>query len=826
MKRLAAAWRFAWRELLSGELTLLALALLVAVCATSSVAFFADRVRQGLTLHANQLLAADLAIESDAPLPSSLVLSARQAGLQVSGSQTFPSMVTTAGAVALASLRAVPDNYPLRGEMRVRLADGKVRVGAWRPAPGDAWADSRLMARLGIRLGDRLRLGNLSLRLSGELLREPDGALAGYSFMPRLLFNQADVTATGLLGPGARARWRLMVSGQPVAVDAWRRGVEARLPAGARVESVEDARPELRSAMTRARRFLGLTAMLTATLAAAAMMLAVRRFLARQWQPVAVLRCLGLTGTEITGLFATVLLALALIGGGLGSALGYGVQAALAGIAIPDAGETLPPPAVWLIGLGPASALLLLIGLALPPVMALRRVPPSAVLRAEVPPRSVGMGLPPLAILLLIALSLWQMDDWRLAGWLLAGMSGYFLVAGGAAWCLVLGSRRLSRGEGAIGWRFGVAALARRPWLAVLQVVALSTGLMALLTLTVVRTDLLDAWRQSLPPDAPNQFVINLQPDQVQDFNAMFAAARLPMPEIAPIARGRLLAINGRPVQPAQYRDEQAQRLAGREFNLSWRDAPPEANRLVAGQWWSTAAVDEFSLEQEMAQAMGIRLGDLLTFDVAGTQLVGRVTSLRTVAWNSFRLNFFVLAPRAMLASRATSLVAAFYLPPAQRGFADRLVRRFANLTAVDVSDVLDQVREVIDRLAQAVEALFVLTLCAGVLVLWAALGATRDERLADAALMRALGASRRQLRTVVLAELLWLGGFTGLLAGSGAMLLGAFAGWKLLELPLRCNGLLPVLGLLCGMLLVPLAGWPLLRRVVRQTPLSTLQAR
>jgi putative ABC transport system permease protein len=823
MRRLGAIWRFVRREGLSGELTLLALALLLAVSATSSVAFFADRVRQGLVLHANQLLAADLVIDADAALAPAFAASARRAGLQVSGSVTFPSMVAASGPMALASLRAVADNYPLRGDMQVRMADGRLRQGALRPPSGEAWADARLMSRLGAKLGDSLQIGNRRLRLTGELQREPDSALDPFNFMPRLLFNQADLGATGLLGPGARARWRLMVSGRLAAVDAWERAIAPRLPAGARIESVEEARPELRHAMDRVRHFLALTAMMTVTLAASAMVLAARRYVARHWQAVAVLRCLGASRREIVVLFGAVFVLLGLGGGLLGSAFGYGIQAALAGMAIPDAIDSLPEPAAWLFALGPATALLLLIGLALPPIVSLSRVPPWAVLRADTPPRSAGLALPPLTVLVLMALSLWQMDDWRLTAWLCAGMSGYGLIAGLLAWLMVRGTRYLAHG-GAIGWRFGVAALSRRPWLAVLQAVALSMGLAALLTLTMVRADLLDTWRRGLPVNAPNQFVINLQPDQVRTFTSLFASARLPAPTMAPIARARLVAINARPVRPAQFASDEAVRLASREFNLSWSDRLPPANRLLAGGWWAPQALGEFSVEQGVAQKLGIRLGDRLTFDLAGQPLEGRVTSLRAVVWDSFRVNFFVLTPRAMLAGHTTSLVTSFYLPPSRRAFADQLVRRLPNLTVIDVSAVLDQLRVVIDRLAHTVEAMFALTLAAGVLVLSAALGATRDERLRDAGLMRALGASRRQLRSVVLAELLWLGAFTGLLAGLGAMLLGALASWKLFDLPVYFNGSLLLVGMLAGAVLVPLTGWPLLRRVLRQSPMSTLR--
>lgn len=818
-------WRFARRELMSGELTLLALALLLAICALCSVAFFSDRVQKGLTVRANQLLAADLVLEADAPVPPALRAEAVRRGLDLAESTAFPSMVMTDASVALANLKAVSRSYPLRGQVTVRLVDGRVLQGAFRPEPGTAWADVRLLTRLGLKAGDRVRVGHLSLLLTGEIVREPDGALSLYNFIPRLMFNQADLAASGLIVPGARARWRLMLRGRAPAISAYADWVRSRLPRGARIESVEEARPEVREAMERARRFLGLTAMLSVALAAAAISLAVRRYLARHWQSVAVLRCLGLTSPEVLRLFAGLLGVMAVLCGLAGAAAGYGLQSALTRFALPVPADLLPAPEPWLGMLGPVLALLLLIGLALPPLAAVRRVPPLVVLRADMGPGQGGLGAPLAFVLAMLGLAFWLLSDLRLALWMFAGMAGFLLFSGTMAGLMLAGARALAHGRGAVGWRFGVVSLMRRPWLAVLQVVALSAGLMALLTLTVVRDDLLSAWRHSIPADAPNQFAINVQPAQADAFRAAFRAAGLAVPELAPMVRARLTAINQRAVTPSAYRDGEARRLAEREFNLSWRDTLPPANRIVAGQWWHDRSQDAFSVEEGLARKLGISLGDTLTFDIAGTRVDGPVTSLRSVAWDSFRVNFFVLAPRHMLDGQAASLVSSFYLPPARQAFGSALVHAFPNLTLIDVSEVLGELRDVAERLSHAVEAMFVLSVMAGVLVLWAALGATRDERLADAALLRMLGASRRQVHAAVLGELIWLGVFTGLAAGAGAMALGALAADRLFDLPPLLNWRLLPLGALLGMLLVPLAGWPLVRRVLRRAPVEVLRS-
>jgi putative ABC transport system permease protein len=348
--------------------------------------------------------------------------------------------------------------------------------------------------------------------------------------------------------------------------------------------------------------------------------------------------------------------------------------------------------------------------------------------------------------------------------------------------------------------------------------------LLALLTLTVVRDDLIGAWQRSLPPDAPDTFLINLQAPQRSDLTQAFAKVGRTAPDALPMTRARLTEINGKPVKAADYEDERAQRLVTHEFNLSWRDAANPRNQIVAGQWWQPgSSTPQFSLEEGLANTLRLKQGDMLTFDIAGTTWQAPVTSLRKVAWDSFQPNFFVIAPSGWMGGQAASYIASYRAPDA--GFNNRLVAALPNVTVVDISTIVREVRAVIDRLALAIEAMFALTLAAGVLVLWAAMAATRDERLYDVALLRALGASRRQVRSVLLAELAWLGGVAGLMAGGGAMALGALVAVQLFNLPLALNLWLLPLGMLAGGTVVALAAWPLLRRVTHTPPSEVLRA-
>ncbi|MEN3029646.1 ABC transporter permease [Chromobacterium amazonense] len=818
--------RFIRRELAAGELTILGLALLVAVAAMSSVAFFSDRVEKALTTQATQLLAADLVLSGNQPAPEALRAEARRRGLQTADNITFPSMAFAGGQATLAQYKAVSAGYPLRGETTVKLADGSEQSGQLQPAPGSAWADARLIGRLKLKLGDEIGVGNARLKLSGVIVREPDGSMDIYNFIPRLMFNSADLPATGLVQEGSRIRWRLLFAGEDRQIADFRGWLRQHKPKGARLENVEEMRPEIRTGLERARRFLGLTAMLTVALAAAAVALVVRRYLQRHWQQVAVLRCLGLGSREVWGLFVSLFLLLGALAGLLGTLAGFAVQLGLMRLFSGYVGEVLPDPGwlPWLIG--PLASLLLLAGLALPPLMGIRDVSPAAVLRNELPPTRQGVVGPVLALATLLGLASWQVGEWTLAAWLLLAMLAFLAVSGGLALGLVLLMRRLPRG-GQIGWRFGIANMARRRWLAVLQIASLSVGLMALLTLTVVRDDLIGAWQRSVPADAPNKFVINIQANQLDAVRDAFAVEGRPQPELAPMARARLIAINEQPVRPAAYDNEQARRLAEREFNLSWRAELPPGNQVVSGKWWEDGkrVKPQFSVERGLANTLGIRLGDTLVFDLAGTTYRAKVTSLREVPWDSFRVNFFVIGTPGQFRQQPASWITSFRLAPADEAFADRLVERFPNLTVIDVGSILAEVRAMVDKLTRAIEAMFLLALAAGVLVLWASLTATRDERLADIGLMRALGASRKQVRRVVLAELIWLGAVSGLLAALGAMGIGVLAAVKLFSLPLLLNAWLLPIGMASGVLVVTLAGWPLVGKVTRTPPLTVLRA-
>ena len=820
------ALRLLVRDWRAGELRLMALSVVVAVASFTAVAFFADRVRLALSQEASQLLGADLVVASEQPPDPALQGLARDMGLRTAHSVRFPSMAAAGTASVLVEVKAVGEGYPLRGRMSVVQEDGGTRVVTGPPAAGTAWLDERALARLGLVPGGQVSLGDRRFRVAGRISADPEASIGFLNLAPRVVVAEADLASTGLVQPGSRIRWRFMVAGAPAAVDGFRAALGPRLGPGQRVEDVREARPELRSALERAERFLGLASLLAAVLAAVAVALSARRYARRHTDHCAMLRCLGASRSATVGLHAVQVATVGLAAGVAGSLAGFAAQAVLAGLLAPMVEVPLPPPGVLPALQGVMAGLVMLAGFALPPLVSLGRVPALRVLRRDLSaPGGAGLAAHAAGLGAVAALVFWHAGEARLGGLVLGGLALGGLAAAALAAVLVRVAASAGRRAG-FAWRFGLANLGRRASGSVVQVVALGTGLLALLLLSVTRADLLEGWRQSLPREAPNRFLVNVQPEQLEPLRQFFAAEALPAPVFHPMVRARLVAIGGRAVSAASYADERARRLVDREFNLSWANRLHDDNRILAGNWWGggAAAPAQFSVEKGIADALGIRVGDMLTYQVAGTRVEAPVTSLRHVAWDSFRVNFFVLAPPGLLEGQPATWVTSFHLAPGAGAVMDRLVQRFPNLLVIDVAAVLAQVQSMVEQVVRAVEFLFLFSLAAGVLVLLAAIQATHDERVREAALLRALGAAAGRVRRAQLAEFLVVGALAGAFAAVGASGLGWLLARQVLSLPYTVNPWLWPAGLVAGAAVVALAGLAGTRGVLRVSPMAVLR--
>ncbi|NRF70093.1 FtsX-like permease family protein [Aquincola sp. S2] len=836
---LGLAWRQGWRDFRAGELRLLMVAVMLAVAALTAVGFFASRLEAALARDARALLGGDAVVASDQPAPPAFADKARALGLRVVSSATFPSMARApddkGGESRLVALKAVTEGYPLRGTMRVKAgpaaAEEKLSTG---PPRGGVWADAALLEALQLQVGDGLMLGEQRLTIHRVIVLEPDRGAGFMSFAPRVMLHAGDLASTGLIQPASRVTYRLAVAapeGRPTderQVREFVRWAEAHIAEaklrGLRTESLESGRPEMRQTLDRAQRFLNLVALLAALLSAVAVAIAARDFAQRHLDDCAMLRVLGAPQRAIAGAYALEFGAIGLLASLLGVALGFAVHFIFVRLLANLLEAALPAPTLAPAAFGIGVGLTLLVAFGLPPVLQLARVPPLRVIRRDVggvKAASVGVllaGSAGFAALLVAASS-----DLMLGLIAVGGFAAAIAVFAVLAWGAVMLLKRAVPETRAPRWLvLATRQLAARPAFAVLQVSALAVGLLALVLLVLLRTDLIAAWRQATPKDAPNRFVINLQPEQGEPFQAMLKAAGIARYDWYPMIRARLVAVNGQEVGPAQYTEDRARRLVEREFNVSHAAALPGHNSVSAGAWTADEA-EGLSVEEGLAQTLKIKLGDRLRFDIGGIQKEGRITSLRKVDWGSMRVNFFVIFPQSRLDDVPISYISAFRAPQTP-GFDSALSRQFPNITNVDVSVSLAQVQQVLDQVIRAVEFLFGFTLAAGLVVLFAAVASTRESRAREYAVMRAVGAGSALLRQMQRAELLGVGALAGLLASIAAITVGGVMARQVFEFTWAPSPWVPLAGTAVGALLALTAGWWGLREVLRRPVMETLR--
>ncbi|HSW11725.1 MAG TPA: FtsX-like permease family protein, partial [Solimonas sp.] len=659
------------------------------------------------------------------------------------------------------------------------------------------------------------------LRVVAVVESEPDRGNGFSDLAPRLMIHVDDLAASGLLGPGARAQYALMLRGNETQLAQ----LQAQLrPAGVRLVTPREARPEIRRALDRSGQFLDIAVLAATLLAAAAVALCAHQHGLRLRDEVALLKCLGASRGFIARALLLNLLLLGLGGGLAGAALGLGAQEMVVRLLGELLQIELPAPSLQPLLLGWGLGLLMLLGFAAPPILQAASVPPLRVFQ-----RAAGgsalTGLIWLAATGTVLVLLWlQTGDPKLATAVLLGAVIALALLTALAWMLVLALSPLKRAVGT-SWRFGLGNIARRRGATVAQVVALGLALLALLLVSVVRQDLLAAWQQRLPPDTPNQFLINIQPAQREALQAFFTERGYPDVRLWPMARARLTALNGRPVTADSFADPETQGWINRDFNLSWTTTLGDDNRITQGRWWGEAGRGQpwLSADEYAIKRLGLKLGDRMTLDFAGTPLELTVKSFRTVDWGSFRPNFFLLVPPEVVSDVNGQYIGSFFLPPQKRALLRELVTAFPNVTVLDIEAAMTQVRGMIDRVVRAVEFIFLFTLLAGLTVLLAAIEGTRAERVRETALLRTLGARSGTIARGLLAEYAVL----GLLAGTVAAIVAQAVAWALaaqvFDIPYGLRPALWGIGAGSGMLLVAAMGWISLRGVLQTPPRQVL---
>ena len=825
MRGFNLALRLLWREGRSGELTLLALALMIAVTSSTAIALFADRLQRTMVEQTADFLAADLVVTSPETQPASWLAKASQLHLQAAQTADFSSVLLEHDEMLLASVKAVSGTYPLRGYLKITGADDlQEQVVRQGPKSGQAWVEKRVLSALKLKLGDSLTVGEKPLVVSQILTYETDKQGDFYSFSPRVMINDADLAATGVIQPGSHVHYFFQYKGDAPNLQAFNRWLKPQLNPSQRILDIHKDRPELGSALSRAERYLGLSSIVVILISGVAIAMATRRYTERHFNATAILRCLGLKQRDILWLYGCQFIFLGVSASGVGCVLGWFAQEGLFRLLHDLMPQPLANPSGLALCFGFIVGMVVLLAFALPPLLRLKQVSPLRVLRRELTPLPTSAWLVYGLALAVTAVFIGQYaGDIKMAVTILGGGLALLGLLGGVVHGLLWLLAKLLPSLG-LAWRFGLQGLLRDSRASVSQILAFSITLAAMVLSFAVRNHLLDNWQKQLPDNAPNHFALNIFPGQQVAFQHDMVQAGIRHSQFYPVVKGRLVAINNVPVQQVASKDSQGEGAIRRELSLTWTERMPEENRVTQGRWWQTGRLGQVSVEQKLADSLKIKLHDQLTFTVGSQQILAEVTSLRALDWDTMRPNFYMVFSPGTLDAYPSTVMTSFYLPETQKAALNALVKKYPATTILEVDQIVRQFKAILSQLTQAINFLLYFSLLAGFTVLFAAVYATLDERRREAAIIRTLGASRALLTKIQVVEF----GLLGLLAGVVTVVMSEVLLYTLYTrmmhmayTPMYALWLLvPVVGSLC----VGLAGYSGIRRVVNQSPATVLR--
>ncbi|MGY6277041.1 ABC transporter permease [Methylomonas sp. MgM2] len=825
MNRFKLAMRFLKRDWRSGELTLLAMALIIAVGSATTISLFADRLQRTLILQAAQFLAGDLVVSGTTPIDAEWQRQAQALGLTGSQTTEFSSVLLENNEMLLASVKAVSEAYPLRGFLKTRDGDAAEEAGVYKgPEPGTAWVARRILSALNLNVGDTLTVGEKPLLVTRILSYEPDKRGDFYSFSPRVMINQADLQATGVIQPGSHVHYFYQFVGDESALMTFKQQIRPLLNASQRILDIHEDRPELGSALRRAERYLGLSSIVVILIAGVSIAMAAQRYTGRHFNTSALLRCLGCRQNEIVRLYVYQFLILGVLASAVGCLFGWLGQLGLFFVLKPLLSVELANPGMLSVLFGFVTGMVILFGFALPPLLRLRQVSPLRVLRRELEPMSTKVWLVYGLATSVITVLVWRYsNDWKMTASIIGvGMLVLSMLVLLIAGLLRFSARWLPRLS--VSWRFGVKEMVRNTRASASQILAFSITLAAMSLSFSVRSDLIEQWQQQLPEHAPNHFVLNVVPEQLHAFSQSLRQNGIVSSRFYPVVRGRLVAINDEAVQARVSKDSRGESATQRDLSLTWAQDLPEDNVITAGGEWHSNEPGWVSVEQKLAENLGINIGDVLRFTVGSAQVSAEVANIRSLQWDSMKPNFYMIFSPGTLADFPATYLTSFYLPETRKNLLNSLVKTYPAITVLEVDQILKQFKMILNQLTQAIDLLLYFGLVAGFSVLFAAVYATLDNRIYEGALMRTLGARRAWLRKIQLIEFCSLGAFAGVMAVFIALtVLYVLYSW-VLHIPFRPSIWLWILMPVLGSLLVGLAGYWGVRDVVKRSPMLVLR--
>lgn len=825
MSRFNLALRLLWRDSRSGELTILILALIIAVTSSTAIALFSDRLQRTMTNQTAEFLAADLVIASPAPVPAEWLTKAMQLNLTQARTAEFSSVLIEHDELLLAGVKAVSAAYPLRGFLKTTITDYSTETITQNgPEKGTAWLEKRILSALKLKLGDQLTVGEKQLIISNIITYEPDKKGDFYNFSPRVMINEGDLEATRIVQPGSHVHYFFQFIGEAKALIEFKQWVKPQLNPSQRIMDIHEDRPELGSALDRAERYLGLSSTLVILISGVAIAMATRRYTERHFNATALLRCLGCKQNEILWLYSSQFIVLGVLASAIGCLLGWFAQEALFHLLRGLLPQHVASPGLLAVFFGFIIGMAVLLGFALPPLLRLKQVSPLRVLRRELEPLPSSAWLIYGLSIGIIGLLIWKYtDDIKMTATILGVGLMTLLALGLLIYSLLNLTCKLLPSMSLI-WRFGLQGLLRNSHDSVSQILAFNITLVAMVLSFTVRTDLIDNWKKQLPDNAPNHFALNIFPDQQAAFQQELQQQHIDGSRFYPVVKGRLVEINHTPVQQIVSKDTQGENATHRELSLTWTKDLPEENKIVAGNWWNNQQTGLVSVEQKLADSLKIKPGDLLTFTVGSQQINAMVASIRELRWDTMKPNFYMIFSPGTLDAYPSTFITSFYLPEIQKNVLNTLVKKYPGTTILEVDLILKQFKTILTQLTEAINYLLYFALMAGFTVLFAAVSATLDNRIYEGALMRTLGANRSLLRKTQIIEFFSLGLISGLLAVliSEAIIYALYT--QVMHMDYRPSLYLwPVIPV-AGALFVGMAGCWGVRHVLNKSPLRVLR--
>lgn len=873
MTLMRVALRLLWRDWRGGELRLLLLAMVMAVTSVSGIALFTDRLERALLQESATMLAADRVLSGRQPPPRQWLQEASQRGLATAEVQAFASMVFSDQGNLLVAAKAVSEAYPLRGELRVSDQPfGTAYTETGGPARGEVWVESRVLPGLGIELGDTLFVGNAEFVVSRVLVQEPDRQQGGMmeNAGPRVLMHLDDVPATNIIQPGSRVSYRYLFAGELEVLDVFANWVQEQSGGDFRLRDVRDESQEVSDALARGESFLLLGSLFAVLLAGIAIALTARRYSERHFDYAAILKTLGCTSNQISAIYFGILLSLLVIAVVVGSVLGWLVHEGILFLLQSVIPIDLPQASLTPFGLGALTALICLFAFAMPPLLALKHTSPLRVLRKDLADAPLSTSLPYVfGIGGALVLILWYSQDLLISFILVAAVAGVALVLSAMSYLLLRSGSAAGMRAGS-AWLLAMSAVRRRRRQSVLQVLVFSLTIMSLLTLALLRTDLINDWQAQLPEDTPNHFMMNISDGQVAGMQRFLQENDVEANPFYAMVSAGLLTVNDEPARRPWGDDDEEQgrstltERAGNEETdgeaaadrvaergaegiaqgvaaedaeaadrsqrvenrqVTWTSQLPPDNDIVAGTWWGDSSrPGRVSVEQDYAERIGVALGDELVFRVNEQEITAVVDNMRTVRWDNMQPNFFFIFSPGTLDHLGATYLSTLLLEGQEKLLLNDLLRQFPTIVVLEVDALIEQIQSIIAQVSSAIELIAALVLISGALVLLSCVNATLDERFRENAILRTLGAGRKLIMTSLLIEFAFIGLLAGVIATIGAELSLYYLQTEVFQQTFALHYWVWIAGPLAGTVIIAALGVAATRKVVNTSPLAVLR--